>query len=382
MSKSKKESLLGAIKLSNAKGENDTIHDIQPGDILMYKQSTALEMLTAAGQSLASLSGRSKGGHFDTVSAGIAYNQNGDHFHFDGGGLHTAGMGARSVILFRAKDPNLQKEILEEARKTWKDHGTDEHTSKDDKTQATPPKYSASGAIFSIFKSKNRNTGITPDTEDSFCSKFVVNTLKKAYQKITTTSVLSPISSDTSPKALEAYLRSHEDMFNIHHNVSEKGKKQIIEVIEKQYTRLRNGGILAQKKAADLQGAINELDPEPSVTDLLKKVTPILAENTGKGKFGMTTSLKAITKVAMRHGYGYSSEIKKWIDNSEAPLMAQSQSQHPKGNERRGNVTSSSLVEVMRRLFSPNSPASDTPSNASPRVKQRRRNVNSSSTSI
>ncbi len=371
MSKSKKASLLGAIKLSD--------ETISPGDIVMYKQSTALEMLTAAGQSLASLARRSKGGRFDTVSAGIAYNQTGDHFHLDAEGLHRAGIGERSVILFRTKEPSLQEEIRAVAISTWAKYGTDADSRKDGNAQATPTKYGAAKAIFSIFKSKNSNTGIVPDTEASFCSKFVVNTLKKAHRQVATTSALSPISAETSPKALEAYLRSHDDMFDIHHNISEKGKKQIIEVIEDQYTRLSKCGPLAKQKAQNLQQAIKELGSETTITDLLKKVTPILAENTGKGKFGATTSLKAITKVATKHGYGYSSEIKKWIGNSEntSLLKAQSQSHPPK--ERRRNITSSSLVEGMRRLSSSDASDSYRPDNASPPVKQRRGHVKPSS---
>lgn len=270
---------------------------IEPGDIVLSKRAYKYELGTELGQGLTSL--KNKGGHSSTVSAQIAMGSYSTYHFVQGGLTQDSIIEKRSYIIFRAKNIPLKEAISSQAKITYDSLQTNQ----------TKPQYSAWGAITSIFSRKNKNTEVKNIEEDSFCSQFVINTIKKASKCSNSVSTLDSVSVNTSPRALESYLRASPDDFKVEHKVSLQGVKEIQEAIEKQYVRLSKGNQGAQEKAEKLREALKGKN-SIHITDLLKEVMPILAERRGGFE---PKSFKAVMKVACKHGYGGESEIKKWV---------------------------------------------------------------------
>lgn len=276
------------------------------GEILLYKQAYSQEKGVAYGQMLSSMAGRAKGGHYDTVSAAIAtaspYTNFSQAHHFVMGGIYHEAVSCdeRSYMIVSPKDSEAREKIA---------RISEEYFASKDQSLG----YDAKGATMSIFSDSTKSTEALDRNSAMYCSQFVMNVLKEALPE---SEAIANYSVNTSPRALESFLRQQPD-FEIRHNLSKKGVAAIKDVINKQYTALlEKKDPRSIETVGKLKEAMSELADarSPHIDKVLKTLLPVFGEaHIPKKGRDTTPELQAIMKVATKQGYSYRFEVEQWI---------------------------------------------------------------------
>lgn len=295
------------------------------GDVILYKAvTTPGGSLTAAGQTLASLAKRSKGGHYNTVSAGISRGNSTDGAickvaHYVYPTIYSEALEGKthSFVILSPRDQGLRTRI----NSTYLNYVV---------RAATASEYSLKAAIGSIFSSKTTNTTSVPPEENMFCSKFVMNVLKKVNEDLKADNSIiegfdvSSSSVNSSPKNLESVLIS-QAVFDSKHNISEQGCADIKHLIEAIYNKFSNGTSMQRATAAKMKELAEQLAAEEEpihMTKLLQTMITPLAQYKKLGGLGSSRDLEKLSDLAIAHGYSARKEIKPWIREAISAIGA------------------------------------------------------------
>ena len=328
-------------------------YEPQHGDIVLFKAvDTPGGGLTAAGQSLASLASRSKGGHYTTISAGICSRHNEGvvvpenhyailHYVMPTVGIQKIPMREQSVAIMSPINTDLRARLRDVswdlAVSAFREHG----------------KYSLKGAVGSIFKKGSEDIhSVAPET-DMYCSKFVMNVLKKVNEDMVAAGAVVEgfdvmgHSVNASPKNLESVLVG-QAAFQSFHNISDKGTEDIKNLINKIYEKFKNGNKKQKLTAVKMEEALSSLPSSGEakhVTEILEAIIPVLSAHRARCGIGSAGALDAVTKLAINHGYSARREIKPLV--RLGLVMGQPQSmKKPIAEARRSSSPSSSVART------------------------------------
>jgi hypothetical protein len=312
---------------------NCHLQAIAAGDILLFRPSKKLpysQKLIMFCQSLL----HKKHGHYDTVHAAICTGQNdqnqpmiahvtvvpgqkGAYYHEPLQTMLDREDGDRPFMIFRPQNTLMAQSIGQFAK---------------DVSAAEKFKWSVFSAATSLTYCPRFHFGSKPAiktiSSDTFCSRFVIQVMKKASQHLSLNAEFDDISERSTPKALESFLSKRDDYQKLCY-LGKTPYQDVLHEVQIQLTRLSTQkSKLAREKFSRAENAFRDsmafiernqqLAEGEKVRYLFNTMLPIFKENTG---WNLSTARSYSSLAGLARNMGI---FKKDIQSVQTPREDQS----------------------------------------------------------